>query len=89
MYTFMDSARFLLDNGVIDGLTYGRLANFNDLRDKIVHRLVIRSYRPRSRENKVTRSEARGGFKRGKDLAKLLIGKTSQIFLIARGEASS
>jgi hypothetical protein len=77
-YRFRSSANTLLEKGIIDKKQYGELLQFNKLRDKIIHRLVMYSYQPHAR-NKVTKDEVIEGFEKGKALAHLLRGKTSSV----------
>ena len=77
-YRFKSSAKILLDKKIIDKKQYGRLLQFNTLRDKIIHRLVMYSYQPYAR-NKATRTEVIDGFEEGKALAHLLRGKTCSV----------
>jgi hypothetical protein len=77
-YRFKSSAKTLLEKGIIDEKQHGRLLQFNELRDKIIHRLVMYSYQPYAR-NKVTRNEVIEGFEKGKALAHLLRGKTGSV----------
>lgn len=77
-YRFKSSAKTLLKKAIIDEKQHGRLLQFNKLRDKIIHRLVMYSYQPHAR-NKVTRTEVNEGFEKGKALAHLLRGKTGSV----------
>jgi hypothetical protein len=77
-YRFRSSAKILLDKKIIDEKQYGRLLQFNTLRDKIIHRLVMYSYQPYA-GNKVTKDEVIEGFEKGKALAHLLRRKTCSV----------
>jgi hypothetical protein len=77
-YRFKRSAKTLLKKTIIDNTLYERLLEFNKLRDKIIHRLVMYSYQPHVK-NKVTRDEVIDGFEKGKALAHLLRGKTGLV----------
>jgi hypothetical protein len=79
-YRFRSSAKILLTKRIVDGKEYGRLLKFNELRDKIIHRLVIYSYQHHAR-NKVTGNEIVERFEEGKALALLLRGRTSSVIL--------
>ncbi|MDV3244198.1 MAG: DUF86 domain-containing protein [Nitrososphaerales archaeon] len=75
-FRFNDSLKFLLGEGVLSKKECASLKEFYALRNKIVHRLIMRSYQPAKR-NKLTRVEVMKGFEKGKVLAKLLGNKTA------------
>jgi hypothetical protein len=77
-YRFRSSAKILLNEAIIDHKQYERLLEFNELRDKIIHRLVMYSYQCHER-NKVTITEVIEGFEKGKALAHLLREKTGSV----------
>lgn len=77
-YRFKDSAYRLEKSKIIDGKQYGRLLKFSELRDKIIHRLVIYSYHAHE-ENKITKTEAVAGFEEGKALDIMLRNKTRKV----------
>ena len=76
LYRFSDSAEFLRDVGLITQEELRRLEAFDKLRNKLVHRLVIHAYQPRTR-NTVTQKEVDSGFIDGRKLNELLRAKTS------------
>lgn len=76
-YRYIDTLELLLKSGVVNDEEYKRLADFNEIRNRIIHRVIIHGYQPRLR-NKVTRFEAEQGFREGKALYVLLQGKTWQ-----------
>ncbi|MHB1830515.1 MAG: hypothetical protein ACYCO0_03930 [Candidatus Micrarchaeaceae archaeon] len=68
----------LSKNQIINEKERQRLINFNDLRNRIIHRLIVRSYQP-SRPDKLTQIEVDTGFEEGKRLVKLLDEKTGWV----------
>lgn len=77
-YRFKGSAEFLRDVGIITQDQFERLEQFDRLRNKIVHRLVIHSYRPR-KSNTVTEGEVQSGFIEGRRLREILKGKSNDL----------
>lgn len=75
LYRFFDSAEFLRDVGMITQKEYERLDKFDKLRNKIVHRLIIHSYQPNTR-NSVTFEEVKAGYEEGLQLDKILRERT-------------
>jgi hypothetical protein len=76
-YRFMDTLELLLKSEVVSREEYRRLRDFNEIRNRIIHRMIVHGYQPR-RRNRVTRAEAERGFQEGKSLFALLEGKTLQ-----------
>jgi hypothetical protein len=74
-YRFKSTLKFLSGSGVISRQEHKRLYDFNELRNRVVHRLIVHSYQPGLR-NKVTRAEAIHGFEEGKALVTLLRERT-------------
>jgi len=75
-YRYMDSANFLKQKGIIDPRTHSRIANFNNLRDRLIHRLVYRGYQRRDlgkKANRITPSDVSKGFENGRKLVSLLL----------------
>lgn len=80
-YRFKKSVRLLEEYEIIDEKQRGRLLAFNELRDRLIHRLVMRSYHYGSNdENKITKSEVTGGFEEGIALEILLYNKARALF---------
>ena len=61
----------LFKNQIINEEEKQRLIDFNNLRNRVIHRLIVRSYQP-SRPDKLTKMEIELGFEEGEKLAKLL-----------------
>jgi hypothetical protein len=82
-FRFKDSAKFLRDNGVLTDSEYGVLFGFYNFRNRMIHRLIVRSYQPVSgadsaNRNDITRAEAKEQFEKGRGLVKLLTRKTAE-----------
>ncbi len=77
IYRFREARKYLLDNGVIDQKESGELVEFYQLRNKIIHRLLMHSFQPNDKRNKVTKEAAAAGFEKGMALVSLLEEKTS------------
>ena len=69
----------LSKNQIINEKERQRLLDFNNLRNRIIHRLIVRSYQP-SRPDKLVQKEVEDGFEEGKRLVKLLNEKTVEVF---------
>ncbi len=69
--TFKGLAGYLEKNKIISLKDHERLREFYDLRNMIVHRLIIYAYQPYA-HNRVVMEEAVQGFGEGKFLAELL-----------------
>jgi hypothetical protein len=81
-YRFKNSVHFLEEHKIIDEKERGRLLRFNELRDRVIHRLVTYSYHTHA-ENRITKLEVTKGFEDGKVLDCLLRSKNSEVI---RGE---
>jgi len=77
-YRFVSSAKCLFCKSIINKEQFDKLIEFNRLRNKIIHRLVMQAYQRRPK-NTVTISESARGFEKGKTLCLLLKGKTSLV----------
>jgi hypothetical protein len=79
-YRFKNSVRLLKKYEIIDEKECGRLLAFNELRDRVIHRLVIRSYHLGSDDpNKITKSEVTRGFEEGITLDARLANRLSVV----------
>ena len=57
----------LFKNQIINEEEKQRLIDFNNLRNRVIHRLIVRSYQP-SRPDKLTKMEIELGFEEGENL---------------------
>lgn len=69
----------LSKNQIINEKERQRLPDFNNLRNRVIHRLIVRSYHP-GQPDKLVQKEVEDGFEEGKRLVKLLNGKTAEVF---------
>jgi hypothetical protein len=82
-FRFKDSAKFLRENGVLTKDEFGDLFLFYGFRNRLIHRLIVRSYQPVTgksfaNRNDITRAEAKTEYDRGRNLAGLLKRKTAE-----------
>ena len=77
-YRFESLVKDLFRLNIIGRDEYDRLWRFRDLRDKIIHRLLMYAYQPYER-NKITKNEATQGFEEGKALAMMLSSRTLKV----------
>ena len=87
-YVFPYLRKYLLENEIITQKESGELVEFYELRNRIIHRLLIHSYQPNDRRNQVTPTEARLGFRKGMDLVHLLERRTTSAKLFESNEKS-
>jgi hypothetical protein len=83
--TWRTSVNRLRKLKIIDDVECGRLDGFNLLRNRIVHRLIIRSFQS-SRKERITQAEADQGFLEGTELVRLLAKKTGKFVPTAWGK---
>ncbi len=81
-FRFNDSLSFLRNHGVLTDKECGELNQFYELRNRMIHRLIVRSYQPvteggAANRNDFTKTEAMKGFEKGRSLAKVLKEKTA------------
>jgi hypothetical protein len=79
---FIANAEFLRDVGLISQDQFRSLDRFDKLRNKVVHRLVFRTYQARN-NNRLRMSDVRTGFYDGIALINALRGKTGDLGLEA------
>jgi len=77
-YTFPILRDYMRDHGILIPKEVGELNKFYDMRNKIVHQLVMYAFQPYERYA-VIPSEATEGFERGKELYQLLSSKTVEV----------
>ena len=77
-FRFKPTLKHLLQKGVLTNKEYERLLKFNDLRDLMIHRLLMYGYR-RTEMNRVEARDAANGFKDGVELVLLLKNKTVKL----------
>jgi hypothetical protein len=77
--SWQDSLNRLFENDIITKEEYKRLRKFNELRNKIVRRLILPAYQ--MRKEKVTRSEAFDIFMDAKELIFMLKARSKSLTL--------